>query len=130
MKSIYFKYITRRLGEFLDFVDSSFISSLEVFPLSIVDLFAPLSLQTLNCLRFRPYSQLAFIMSSSDNSSSRDEKVRTRVENIIDSYAKLEIQKLYEDLVKLTGKEYEKLLKNINGEDNKDPEEYIFGRKS
>ena len=69
-------------------------------------------------------------MSSSDNSSSRDEKVRTRVENIIDSYAKLEIQKLYEDLVKLTGKEYEKLLKNINGEDNKDPEEYIFGRKS
>ena len=56
-------------------------------------------------------------MKSPGNSSRCDEKVRTCVNNILDNYAKT--QQLYEELVKLTREECEKLLENIHGKDNK-----------
>ena len=56
-------------------------------------------------------------MKSPGNSRTCDEKVRIRVDYMLDNYA--ETKKLYEKLVKLTRKECEKLLENIYGKDNK-----------
>lgn len=71
---------------------------------------------------------MTFTINSPGNSS--DEKVRTCVENVLDNNVKSETQKLYEDLVKLIGEECEKLLKNINEEDNKEKgiKEVVQGR--
>ena len=59
-------------------------------------------------------------MSLLRNSSSCDDKVRTCVENVLNNYAKLETQLLYEELVKLTREERDGLLMNVNGKGNKD----------
>ena len=52
------------------------------------------------------------------DSSSCNKKVRTCVKNVLDTYEKSETQQLYEELVKLTREECEKLLKNINRNNN------------
>ena len=62
-------------------------------------------------------------MDATGNSSSYDEKIRTRVEDALNDYSKLETQQLYKELTKLIKEKCEELLRSINEKDDSEKDD-------